>query len=87
MQAALFAGLQGQLLSSIPNDKATPLLKAFHLVGYGGLVAVLNIGASLSAMSFFDLLGEVPEQFWRLQGFRIFLPGGQFRRFKMEKKN
>ena len=64
LQAALFAGLQGQLLSSIPNDKATPLLKVLHLFGYGGLV--LNIGASLSAMYLLDVLGEVPEQFWRL---------------------
>ncbi|KAF8237522.1 hypothetical protein L208DRAFT_1375582 [Tricholoma matsutake] len=65
LQAALFAGLQGQLRSSIPSDHTTPsMLKALNIFSYGGIV--LNVGASLSAMFLIDLLGHLPEQYWRL---------------------
>jgi len=62
--AALFAGVQGQLISSIPSDQTTPLSKALNFFSYGGLV--LSVGASLSAMSLIDSLGHIPEQYWRL---------------------
>jgi len=62
--AALFAGVQGQLISSVPPDETTPLLKALSFFSYGGLV--LSVGASLSAMSLIDSLGHIPEEFCRL---------------------
>jgi hypothetical protein len=63
-QAALFAGVQAQLIASIPaNQPPTSLLKALSFFSYGGLV--LNIGAALSSMSLIDSLGHIPEEFWR----------------------
>lgn len=63
-QAGLFAGVQAQLISSIPTDETTPLINALTFFSYGGLV--LSIGASLSAMSLIDVLGHIPEEFSRL---------------------
>lgn len=40
------------------------MLKALNIFSYGGIV--LNVGASLSAMFLIDLLGHLPEQYWRL---------------------
>ncbi|KAF8810986.1 hypothetical protein BYT27DRAFT_7134435 [Phlegmacium glaucopus] len=61
--AALFAGVQASLLSVMPDD-TTKLTHTLILFAYAGLA--FNIGASLSAMSLLDLLGAVPEQFWRM---------------------
>lgn len=62
IKAALFVGVQAQLLSSIPAEN-TPLINTLTFFSYAGLV--LNIGASLSAMNLVGYLGEVPEQYWR----------------------
>ncbi|KDR74428.1 hypothetical protein GALMADRAFT_584421 [Galerina marginata CBS 339.88] len=58
--AALFAGIQAQLLSGIPDNTDTPLVNALILFSYAGLL--LSIGASLSAMGLLDFLGEIPER-------------------------
>ena len=63
LQAALFAGIQAQLLSGIPTDQVTPLIRALTFFSYAGLA--FSIGASMSAMYLLDFLGEVPEQYWR----------------------
>ena len=68
LQAALFVGIQTQLISSIPNAGTTsrgtiPLVNALSLFSYAGFL--FNVCASLSAMRLLDYLGEIPEQFWR----------------------
>jgi len=57
---ALFAGIQAQLLSSIPSSPTDSvpqgLINALQFFTYVGLAA--NIGAALAAMVFLDLMGE-----------------------------
>ncbi|KAJ6557943.1 hypothetical protein B0H19DRAFT_1261520 [Mycena capillaripes] len=63
----LFAGIQAQLLSSMPfapsPTASKAVIKALLLTGYGGLV--VNVGAALSGMIFLDIAGEAPEAFRR----------------------